>query len=124
MTDEFLDMSKESYDSLRDKEHGALNNLARDKSIVFTKADKGNTVVIQNIKDYRNKINGVLLLDGKFVSLVSDPTMKREKDLQTELGKLCERVKEGKVIKPGISKQVYRRVYPCVSRAGVMYGLS
>jgi UDP-N-acetylglucosamine transferase subunit ALG13 len=43
---------------LTKEEHAALSNLAKDESIVITKADKGNAVVIQNKKDYQEKVNG------------------------------------------------------------------
>ena len=56
MTYEFLELSKRALDSLNVEEHNALKTLAEDKTIVITKADKGNAVVIQDIETYREKI--------------------------------------------------------------------
>ncbi len=47
---------KEARDNLSDDEHHALDELAKDTTIIITKADKGNAVVIQNKTDYLNKI--------------------------------------------------------------------
>ena len=41
-----------------------LNNLRRDESIINTKADKGNTLVVMDTKDYDSKLN-TLLKDEK-----------------------------------------------------------
>jgi hypothetical protein len=59
-------MSKRSTDSLTDEQHTALKELARDKTIVVTKADKGNAVVIQNVDDYRKKVLNILDDKSKF----------------------------------------------------------
>ncbi len=50
--EEFIKLSKEAYDNLSNEEREALIVLSKDKSIVITKADKGNAVVIQNRSDY------------------------------------------------------------------------
>jgi hypothetical protein len=68
MTYEFLELSKSSFDSLSDEEHATLKALAHDKSIVITKADKGNAVVIQDIEVNRRKLLTLLEQDGKFKS--------------------------------------------------------
>jgi hypothetical protein len=52
MAFEFIELSKNATDSLTDTEHKALEELAKDKSIIITKADKGNAVVIQDLADY------------------------------------------------------------------------
>ena len=66
MTYEFLELSKKALDSLNDEEHNALKSLSKDQTIVISKADKGNAVVIQDIETYRNKIIELLNQDGKF----------------------------------------------------------
>ena len=82
MTYEFLELSKTSFDSLTDEEHAALKALTQDKSIVITKADKGNAVVIQDLEVYRKKLMALLEQDGKFKKINSDETILREKRLQ------------------------------------------
>ena len=88
MTYEFLKLSKRALDSLNVEEHNALKTLAEDKTIVITKADKGNAVVIQDIETYREKILELLAADGKFTKLSSDETIKRERSLQVYLRRL------------------------------------
>lgn len=75
MAFEFVDLSKKARDNLSIEEHEALENLAKDKSIVITKADKGNAVVIQDLSSYRDKISELLKKDNKFIKLEKgDPT--------------------------------------------------
>ena len=45
---EFIEISKIARDNLTDAEHKALEELSKDNTIVITKADKSNAVVIQN----------------------------------------------------------------------------
>ena len=49
--------------------------MSLDKSIVITDADKGTAVVIQNVDDYRRKVNEILATKGKFARLDKDPTV-------------------------------------------------
>jgi len=118
MTYEFLELSKMAIDSLTDEEHTALKSLSEDKTIVISKADKGNAVVIQDIVDYRSKILELLQKDGKFKKLKTDETITRER-------KLCEYLRSFTQIKrpKKLSVTDYKRIMPCGSKAGVMYGL-
>jgi hypothetical protein len=50
--EEFIKLSKEAYDNLSYEEREALIVISKDKSIVITKADKGNAVVIKNRSNY------------------------------------------------------------------------
>ncbi len=97
--------------SLTDEQHTALKELAHDKTIVVTKADKGNTVVIQNVDDYRKKVLNILDDKSKFQMLDNDPTRKRETRLQGYLRSIK------------LAKETYKVIQPCGSRAGVLYGL-
>lgn len=115
MAFEFIELSKEATDHLTDEERKALEELAKDKTIIITKADKGNAVVIQDVEDYRKKISEILEKDGKFKQLLSDETQKREKRLQNYLRTLKKDKK--------ISEETYKKITPCGSRAGVLYGL-
>ena len=75
----------------------------------------GNAVVIQNKDDYLNKVHSLLTSGGKFNQLNGDETVKRETRLHNYLLKLNK--------DDEIDDETYKRVYPCGSRAGVMYGL-
>ncbi len=82
MATEFIQLSKKALDNLTSEEHTALKILATDKSIVITKADKGNAVVIQDLTDYKAKVNKILIGCGKFRKLPGDYTGSRENKLQ------------------------------------------
>jgi hypothetical protein len=131
MSDEFISLSKKAQDSLEPDEHEALINLAKDKSIVITKADKGNAVVIENTTDYLKKVETLIEQTGKFKQLKHDPTKSREKNLisyinsiLTVYGKDKEgKIDKNKVIKLHMSQDTGKRIKPRGSRAGVMYGL-
>ncbi len=116
MAFEFIELSKNTKDNLTDAEHSALNLLAKDKSIIITKADKGNAVVIQDLSDYTAKVNLLLTTDNKFNKLNDDPTLKREATLQRKLYYLHK-------TKKAFSKIEYKRIYPSGSKAGIIYGL-
>ena len=82
MSSEFIEISKKTMDNSNDEEHAALNNLAKDKTIIITKADKGNAVVIQNVADFRKNIDLILSKDDKFKRLEKgDPPVRRENAL-------------------------------------------
>ena len=59
-----------------------LQGLSKLKSVVITKADKGNAVVIQNKTDYIKKAFQILRDKTKFECLESDITLERESKLQ------------------------------------------
>ena len=114
-------MSRDARDNLTDQEHRALEELAKDKTIVISKADKGNAAVIQNLTDYLLKVEEILADNEKFEQLKENETVKRETRLQNLLRQLVKEKKDPK--KSKITKEVYKRIIPCGSRAGVMYGL-
>jgi len=99
MATEFIELSKEARDNLTDAEHKALENLAKDDTIIISKADKGNAVVIQNKSDYLDKVHKILQTEGKFKLLPDDPTIKREYNLQKYLRTVTEK-KMKKAIPP------------------------
>ena len=120
---EFLEMSKQSLDSLTDAEHQALKELAADKTIVISKAGKGNAVVIQDINDYREKVTELVNQDGKFSKLDHNVTKEREKCLQNYLRRLKNKRVNGRLRPQRLSEADYHRILPSGSKAGVMYGL-
>lgn len=134
MSTEFIDISKLSYDFLPEDEREALQELAKNKSIIISKADKGNAVVIQNVLDYRDKVLEILASKGKFKKLDHNVTRTRETKLQNYLRRLNKEVGwiKDKRCKAGgqwkrlpffLDKTTYEKILPCGSRAGVVYGL-
>ena len=65
-----------------------LKNLRRDRSIVITKADKGNCTVILNKCDYDAKVQDVLSDNETYHRLKSDPTKCTEKRMNSCLLKM------------------------------------
>jgi len=118
MSFEFISLANQSVDNLNEKEHQALNNLAKDKTIVLSKADKGNAVVIQDRTEYLEKMHSILNTNGKFNKLNGDCTRSRENRLQNYL-----RTIKNKDRMQVITEEVYKRILPCGSKAGVLYGL-
>ena len=62
----FKQVSKISEKNLSKEEVKALNNLVKNKDIVFQKADKGNNIVILNRSDYVSKLNKILEDTSRF----------------------------------------------------------
>ena len=83
-----------SYDFSKQKnilskdEWKALNDLRSDDSIIITKPDKGNGIVIVSRLDYLNKMKQLLSDNTKFKPLTSNPTKAREESLSSYLRKL------------------------------------
>ncbi len=126
MATEFIELSKTARDNLTDAEHKALEELSKDQSIIITKADKGNAVVIQNKTDYLTKVNILLSADDKFKEIhcdVTTETIKRERRLQnylSSIGYVNEKRTKGT---NELTDEVLAEITPCGSRAGIMYGL-
>jgi hypothetical protein len=101
-----------------------LLEFADEKSFVISKTGKGNAVVIQNTNDYKKKINKLLNTSGKFALLDENPTRLKETRLQCYLRSLHAEHNTKHVLKEHrIPDDVYKKVQPCGSRAGVLYGL-
>ena len=83
-----------SYDFSKQKnilskdEWKALTDLRNDDSIIITKPDKGNGVVIISRLDYLNKMKHLISDTTKFKELQHNPTKSREESLSTYLRKL------------------------------------
>ena len=125
MSDEFIELSKTAQNQIDAEERETLLELADDKSIVISKADKGNAVVIQDTADYKKKINLLLNISGKFALLEENPTRFRETRLQGYLRSLhAEKNSKRFPREHRLPDDVYKRLQPCGSRAGVLYGLT
>ena len=108
-------ISKQNENSLSKEEMNALIGLSKDKSIIVSKADKGNTIVIQNYSDYIDKIVKILEDKSKFECIENDLTLEREQKLSQYLKNLLDQKK--------IDEKAYNQIRPVGSRPGVLYGL-
>ena len=97
------------------RKHGILKKLRNNDSIIICKPDKGNGVVIIDKNDFMNKMLDLLNDPSKFKKIDTDPTLKREGQLQRFLRNL-----KGSRIFDDFS---YEKVYPSGSQCGRMYGL-
>ena len=84
-----------SYDFSKQKsilakeEWSALNDLRNDDSIIITKPDKGNGIVIVNKLDYLSKMKQLISDETKFKKLTQNPTKSREDIVQAFCNQTC-----------------------------------
>jgi hypothetical protein len=97
------------------KTFGILRSLAKNKSIVITRPDKGRGVVIMNRSDYVQKMNTILDDRSTFTPIDHDPTLENENTL---IRILLVFKKEG-----FITKNEYDLARPTGSRPARIYGL-
>ena len=92
-----------------------MSDLRRDDSIIITRPDKGNGVVIASRLDYLNKMKKLISDGTKFKQLEHNPTKSREESLSAYLRKIK---------KDGIIVDVtFHKILPSGSSPGVLYGL-
>ena len=97
------------------KKSGLLNDLRKDDSIIITKPDKVNGIVIVNKLDYLNKMKQLISDETKFKKLTQNKTKSREDSLLTYLRKLR---------KDGIlDGATFQKILPSGSSPDVLYGL-
>ena len=110
-----------SYDYSKQKnilskdEWRALSDLRSDNSIIITKPDKGNGVVIVNRLDYLRKMKQLISDNSKFKQLKNNPTKSREDSLSTYLRKL----RNDQLI----DDATFHKILPSGSSPGILYGL-
>jgi hypothetical protein len=97
------------------KSVSTLRSLAKNKSIIITRPDKGRGVVIMDHADYIQKMNTILDDRSAFTLIDHDPTLDNENELTRFLLVLK---KEGFV-----SDQEYKLACPNGSRPARIYGL-
>ena len=107
-----LNITKEEFE--------CLNNLSRRQELIIQKADKGNSVVILNKLDYKNRMKGILSDTSKFKKIDITPG----KELNIILQQEDRLIKFLKSIKSCIDYSLYKDLYPQGSQPGVIYGLS
>ena len=82
-----LKNSSRRRDNLSKTETAALNNLRNNTELTILPADKGNTMVVLNTTDYKQKIS-TLLEDPAYRRLAKDPTTTIERKTTLLLKKL------------------------------------
>ena len=92
-----------------------LSNLRKDPSIIITKADKGNSLVVMDTLDYDNKIYSHLNDTNTYTSMTHDHTDKFANKIITELKNLKQNGK--------ITPQLYNKFLPRGSFCPKFYGL-
>ena len=94
---------------------GTPQNLRKDDSIIITKPDKGNGVVIVNKHDHLTKMKQLISDETKLKKLTENPTKSREQSLICYLRQL----KRDHMI----DDYTFQKVPPNGSTHGVLYGL-
>ena len=97
-----------------------MKGLSSNKDIILQKVDKGNSVVLVNKADYTKRMKELLSDVSKFKEITVEPGKEINLLLQHE-GKLTEFLKW---VKSSVATDLYKRLYPQGSQAGIMYGLS
>ena len=102
-------------------EFDALKSLIRNKELIIQKADKGNTLVLLNRKDYISKMKLILSDISKFKKIQIDDSkvLNHLIHMENKIVELLKRLKE----KQEISDKVYRELYPAGSKPGILCGL-
>ena len=106
--------------NLRKAEFDVLKSLIRNKEPIIQKADKDNTVVLLNRKDYICKMKLILADTSKFKKIQIDDSkvLNHLIHMENEIVKLLKKLKE----EQEISDKVYNESYPTGSRPGIFYG--
>ncbi|KXJ11975.1 hypothetical protein AC249_AIPGENE14176 [Exaiptasia diaphana] len=89
-----LSSSKPPKSNLSSNGMKAIKTLRSEKDIIILKADKGNSTVVMDRKEYDHKIETMLSDKTTYKVLNSDPSKKCEKDLKSHLSKLKEKLPE------------------------------
>ncbi|MCP3661020.1 MAG: hypothetical protein GY696_00765 [Gammaproteobacteria bacterium] len=111
-----LERAKKPPPNLSRDELSALKTLKNDPTIVISrKADKGNALVILNSEDYELKMMSILDEPRFFKKIPSNPTLKREKQLNAFLLSLQKR--------EILEKKLYMFLRTSNSRTPQAYGL-
>ena len=100
----------------------ALKILLKNEDIIIQKADKGNTVVILNRKDYVCKMKNILNDSSKFhkVYIDHDKILNHLIYMENRVTDVLKNLRD----KNEISSEQYKDFSPSGSRPGIMYGLA
>jgi len=113
------------FENITEDEYNAFTTLSANKSIIIQKADKGNTVVIINKSDYIEKMEMLLSDTTKFkkVQFNEDYPVNKELRHLLDMEETITEVLDGLLSTQYINEEDYKRLKPCGSNPGVMYGL-
>ena len=120
---EYIRSCKKSEDTLTSAELNVLYSLSKDGSIVISKADKGDAVVLQNRSEYETKMLKLQADRSKFRKLDHDPKVDRLKHLNGKLYTLQRRKVNG-IRTQAIKTKIYERIFTTVAKPGVLCGLA
>jgi hypothetical protein len=81
-----IDKHKIKGRNISEEEEEALKQLKENKNIILSKADKGNIVVVQDKKDYTQKLSALVTSDD-YSKLASDPTKSIENRVSAAIKK-------------------------------------
>ena len=117
----YKETSKFTENNLPKAEFDDLKSLIRNKELIIQKADKDNTVVLLNRKDYISKMKLILADISKFKKIQTDDNkvLNHLIHMENKIVELLKRLKE----KQEISDKVYNELYPTGSKPGILYGL-
>ena len=118
----YKDTGKTFEKNLPKAEFDALKILLKNKDIIVQKADKGNTVVILNRKDYVCKMKNILNDSSKFhkVYIDHDKVLNHLIHMESRVTDVLKNLRD----KKEISIEQYKDLSPSGSRPGIMYGLA
>ena len=100
----------------------ALQTLSKDKSIVITRPDKGNGVVLLDKSDYISKVNTVLEDLTKFQKVNGEESLKIVFRQEDKINRALKKHIQG-VDSTGRPCSTYKELYVSGSNLGILYGL-
>ena len=100
----------------------ALHSLSRDKSLVITRPDKGNGVVLLDKSDYISKVNTVLEDSTKFQKVEGEIPLKLVFRQEDKINRILQKHISG-VDSSGRRCATYKKLYVSGSNLGILYGL-
>ena len=106
-------IKKKKIRNISDEEFNALKSLKNNKEIIISKADKGNSIVILDRKDYISKMNNILQLK-QFQSTKHSTLTEKEKSMNKYISKLYK--------EEIINKETYWYIHSTSSNNATMYG--
>ena len=107
--------------NLPEAEFDALKSLIRNKELIIQKADKANTVVLVNRKNYISKMKLNLANTSRFKKIQIDGSkvLNHLIHMENEIVEFLKKLKE----KQEISDKVYNELCPAALKPGILYGL-
>ena len=116
----YRDAGNNTDKNLLKDEQFALSTLIKNKDLVIQKADKGNTVVILNKKDYNLKMKKILSDTSKFhkLSIDQNKVLNHIVNMENRIISVLKKLKD----KNQISDKKYKDLHPVDSRPGILYG--